>query len=92
MKMTALATPFVCLSLAACSPQQGATIVDQVQTTTASVCAFVPTANTILNLLQVTGPAVTAGQIAEIVCAAVAKQGATKWNYHGVVIDGRFVR
>lgn len=81
-----------CVFLAACNPQQAANVVDDTQNTAVKICAFVPTATTILNLFQVVGPAATAAQVAQIVCDAVAKKGGHQWNYKDVVIEGRFVR
>lgn len=93
MKMTAPAAVLAaCLSLAACAPQDAAAIVDNTQNTAIKVCAFVPTATTILNLFQVVGPAATAADVATIICNAVVKKGSAEWVYNGVTITGRFVR
>jgi hypothetical protein len=80
-----------CVSLAACTPQEAATAVDQAQTVTEQLCGFVPTVQTILQFYQ-NASAITATEIAAAVCSVVTKKSGGRWSYNGIAIHGRFVR
>ncbi len=97
------------ISLGGCAtlgtaPTDITSFIGQIQATTAAVCAFVPTAETVASVIgAVGGPAgvgivATANGIASAICAAVApaKQAgrlrATVPTVAGVVIHGKFLQ
>lgn len=93
------------VTLAACSSMGGAPLnladfIAQVQATTSAVCSFLPTAETVANIVATGNPIVTtAGAVANAICAAVvpAKQAARQNRtaappiVAGVVIHGKFL-
>jgi hypothetical protein len=89
------------LSLGGCAttstPFDLNSFIAQVQTDTNAVCAFIPTAETVANIVATGNPIVaTAGAVANAICAAVAppktagRLGATVPTVAGVVVHGRF--
>jgi hypothetical protein len=76
-----------------------ADIIAQVRQTTVAVCGFLPTIDTVAQILAAGNPSVMiAGTIANAICAAVTattpparRRGAVP-TVSGVVIHGRFVR
>lgn len=75
-------------------------LVTQVQQAAAAVCSFVPTAQTVLDILSLGHPAfATASQIAGAICASVsaprqarrAGESPAPPTVGGVVVRGRFV-
>lgn len=94
------------LFLSACqSTGGGVTVpseVGEIQSTTVQICKFVPTVQTVLNLLALAQPGLSGvGQIASAICASVAKEpsGVARApapipapQIGGVNIQGYFVR
>lgn len=97
-----LAISLVTVWLGGCATGPTSTQIDQtvaqVQAIAQQVCAFVPTAQTVLNIISALGvPGVgIAGDIASKICTAVtsksARRGAAAPKLYGVTIRGNFVR
>lgn len=76
-----------------------ASFIASVQADTNLVCAFIPTAETVANIVSTGNPIVaTAGAVANAICAAVTpvkaagKFGAVAPTVAGVAIHGRFTK
>lgn len=72
-------------------------VIAETQSIATQICRFVPTAQTVANILSAGNPALqTAGSIASAICNAVsattARRGAVAPNVAGVRIAGHFVR
>jgi hypothetical protein len=102
MKSTAMAVACVVLLAGCTTTQQGTTSPGQehpFQQATASLCQFLPTADTIRKLLGLNDPALsTATEVASAICSAIkfdpnapASPGGQA-NIKGVVIEGSYQR
>ncbi len=80
------------------SPTQVQDTITQIQAITTQVCKFAPTAATVANIIDALGlhGAGAVGDIANQICSAVTKVGATRHGgspkVAGVRIRGKFVR
>lgn len=84
---------------ATCSATDITALIAQVQAQTAQACAFVPTAQTIVDIFQSNNAALqNAAQIAAAICASVAPHAASETvrgkavTVGGMAVDGYFVR
>ena len=89
---TTLMAGALCVNLSACNAPQAAATVDDVQTAAVSLCGFLPTATTILELFTANPALVTGAQVAKIICAVVTKRSGAHWIYNDVEIHGEFIR
>lgn len=72
-------------------------VINKAQQVATQICGFVPTINTITNILSLGNPTLTtATSIAQAVCSAVtqrsARRNAPRPNVQGVIVEGHFVR
>ncbi len=101
-----LLSALVAVSMTGCAtpgggPAPGGNIFDQVRAITSTVCAFLPTAETIGLILAAGNPALqSAADIANAICAAVAPVRTSGLNRRavgrpvvgGVVVHGKFLK
>jgi hypothetical protein len=83
----------ICVNLASCNvtATSAAATVDDVQTAAVSICGFLPTAATILELFTADPTLITAAQVAKLICSVVTKKSGGQWIYEDVIIHGEFV-
>jgi len=83
------------LAIGACSTTGKPSIADA-QAAAVKACSFLPTANTVANIIAAGSPALgTASAIADAICAAIAPKagaGAGRPTVAGVPIDGQRVQ
>jgi len=82
------------LALVGCAGGNSATV-QQIIDATRAACSFVPTVETILELLNQSGPFADVLGIANAICGAVTQpraRDAGPPTVNGVIIRGRFVR
>ncbi len=82
------------LALGGCDKDTGKFDISGAQKLAVTICAFEPTAQTVLNIFNTGSPALgTASQVASAICQAVntPKSAGTKPVVAGVVVEGKRV-
>lgn len=88
--------PVLVVGLSGCQYLQGGKFsIADAQAAAVKVCSFLPTANTVANIIAAGSPALnTASAIGDAICAAIAPKagaGAGKPTVAGVVVEGQRV-
>ena len=91
-----LVVPGLIVGLSGCeSFKSGKFSIADAQAAAVKVCSFLPTANTVANIIAAGSPALnTASAIGDAICAAIAPKagaGAGKPTVAGVVVEGQRV-
>lgn len=97
MRMRALfVVPVLVVGLSGCQALQGGKFsIADAQAAAVKVCSFLPTANTVANIVAAGSPTLnTASAIGDAICAAIAPKagaGAGKPTVAGVAVEGQRV-
>lgn len=75
------------------------TFAKQVEDATVAACGFLPVAATVATIISASPSVTTATQLAQLICSAVTKKGATrttvptvKLGGKSIVVEGKFVK